>query len=280
MALPDFEAPRRRERRRKCYAAIAKSLCILALCSGSVRIYQWYRQHAMALPVDISYVPISSSGDPHFGALDEYGKPGYVANEALHQQHQTHQHSTGQISGRTPQLDPKDLMVACSTPQDENNLMLEHIKVANRNKQETASSVNGRSDTPIKLFCLAYQLHGSSGRSRDAESFRAVTQTWGYKCDGLLVASNITATVTTSDNSNSYEYSTVAIQYKGENNYNSGWQKLRSYLAYIYDHYYEKYDWFFVGYDQAYLIVENLRQYLESDEIRMAAAGNDEQTPP
>jgi len=44
--------------------------------------------------------------------------------------------------------------------------------------------------------------------------------------------------------------------------------------AYIYDNYYQEgYDWFHIGGDDLYLIVENLRLYLESEEIQTAANG-------
>ena len=44
--------------------------------------------------------------------------------------------------------------------------------------------------------------------------------------------------------------------------------------SYIYDNYYQDgYDWFHIGGDDLYLIVENLRLYLESEEIQTAANG-------
>mmetsp|Transcript_31738 Transcript_31738/g.41013 ORF Transcript_31738/g.41013 Transcript_31738/m.41013 type:complete len:200 (+) Transcript_31738:535-1134(+) len=43
--------------------------------------------------------------------------------------------------------------------------------------------------------------------------------------------------------------------------------------SYVYDNYYEKYDWFHIGGDDLYLIVENLRLYLESEEIQLASNG-------
>lgn len=54
---------------------------------------------------------------------------------------------------------------------------------------------------------------------------------------------------------------------------NNIWQKVRSMWSYVYDNYYEKYDWFHIGGDDLYLILENLRYYLESEEIRTAANG-------
>ena len=66
---------------------------------------------------------------------------------------------------------------------------------------------------------------------------------------------------------------TVEIPHEGEEEYNNIWQKVRSMWSYIYDNYYEKYDWFHIGGDDLFLIVENLRLYLESDEIKTAANG-------
>lgn len=62
---------------------------------------------------------------------------------------------------------------------------------------------------------------------------------------------------------------------KGLEEYNNIWQKVRSMWSYIYDNYYNDYDWFHIGGDDLYLVVENLRLYLESDEIRLAANGGE-----
>lgn len=43
--------------------------------------------------------------------------------------------------------------------------------------------------------------------------------------------------------------------------------------SYIYDNYYEKYDWFHIGGDDLFLLIENLKLYLESEEIKTAANG-------
>ena len=51
------------------------------------------------------------------------------------------------------------------------------------------------------------------------------------------------------------------------------YQKVRSMWSFVYDNYYEKYDWFHIGGDDMYLIIENLRLYLESEEIQTAQNG-------
>lgn len=99
---------------------------------------------------------------------------------------------------------------------------------------------------------------------------------------------------------------TVNIPHEGPEEYNNIWQKVRSMWSYVYDNYYEKvrlsllertffslvhyyhqssefliehcfvssqYDYFHIGGDDLYLIVENLRLYLESEEIQLAANG-------
>lgn len=80
---------------------------------------------------------------------------------------------------------------------------------------------------------------------------------------------------------------TVNIIHQGPEIYGNIWQKVRSMWSYVYDNYYDKYDWFHIGGDDLYVLVENLRQYLESEEIQTAQnggiylpqGGEDHQTP-
>jgi len=83
------------------------------------------------------------------------------------------------------------------------------------------------------------------------------------KCDGFMVGSTKTDRA----------LGTVEIPHEGPEEYNNIWQKVRSMWSYIYDNYYENYDWFHIGGDDLFLIVENLRLYLESEEIKTAANG-------
>jgi len=66
---------------------------------------------------------------------------------------------------------------------------------------------------------------------------------------------------------------TVNILHEGIEDYNNIWQKIRSVWSYVYDNYYNDYDWFHIGGDDLYLLVENLRLYVESDVVRSAANG-------
>jgi glycoprotein-N-acetylgalactosamine 3-beta-galactosyltransferase len=65
----------------------------------------------------------------------------------------------------------------------------------------------------------------------------------------------------------------VDIAHEGPEVYDNLWQKFRSITSYLYDNYYDKYDWFFIADDDSFVIVENLRLYLESEEIKLASNG-------
>lgn len=65
----------------------------------------------------------------------------------------------------------------------------------------------------------------------------------------------------------------VNIPHEGPEIYRNIWQKVRSIWSYVYDHYYNQYDYFHIGGDDLFLIVENLRLYLESEEIQAASNG-------
>jgi glycoprotein-N-acetylgalactosamine 3-beta-galactosyltransferase len=61
----------------------------------------------------------------------------------------------------------------------------------------------------------------------------------------------------------------IHILHQGEESYNNMWQKVRSIWAYIYMHYLNDYDYFHLGGDDLYVIVENLKRFLvEQQELQ------------
>jgi hypothetical protein len=69
------------------------------------------------------------------------------------------------------------------------------------------------------------------------------------------------------------EVPSIDIKHEGPESYNNMWQKTRSIWMYVDKHHAEDFDYFYLGGDDIYLIVENLRKYLVSDEI-VKASGN------
>merc|ERR1719491_2284202 len=111
-----------------------------------------------------------------------------------------------------------------------------------------------------KIFCTVYTIASNHDR------LPPILGTWGPKCDGFMVASDRTDP----------DLHTVNILHEGEEEYGNIWQKVRAIWKYVYDNYYEEgYDWFHIGGDDLYVLVENLRLYLESEEIQLAANGGE-----
>jgi hypothetical protein len=52
------------------------------------------------------------------------------------------------------------------------------------------------------------------------------------------------------------------------------WEKTRSILAYLHDHYRHNYDFFWVGGDDTFMVVENMKRYLAIVEDRYGVAAS------
>jgi len=104
------------------------------------------------------------------------------------------------------------------------------------------------SKPPLRLFCGMYTY------SHNRDNARAAALTWGHKCDGFLAFS--TETIPSLGQLN--------LTHRGEESYMNMWQKTRSIWAYIHAHYLKDYDFFHLGGDDLFVVVENLRRFLVS----------------
>ena len=198
--------------------------------------------------VDLAFVDVSGGHKehPHMGALDENGQPGYVHDEkALHK--------------NPPKFEVTKDQAKCDVKDGDYKMLTEKVFV-DLPAHEAAESIARSGVKPrAKLFCLVYTIEKFHDR------VPAIRETWGSKCDGFMVGSTKTDKA----------LGTVEILHEGEEAYGNIWQKVRAMWSYIYDNYYEEYDWFHIGGDDLYLLVENLRLYLESDEIQLAGNGGE-----
>jgi hypothetical protein len=101
-----------------------------------------------------------------------------------------------------------------------------------------------------RILCLIYTVHYPP--SYVNPNLKAQAETWGAECDGFIAASNYT------------DHATGSIDLES---YSNMWQKVRSMWAYVYDHYREEYDYFHIGGDDTYVVVENLRAYIDGPEV-------------
>lgn len=106
-----------------------------------------------------------------------------------------------------------------------------------------------------RILCFSYTM-----ASAHDNAVKNVRMTWAQKCDGYLAMSTLTDP----------EIPAIDIKHQGPESYDNMWQKLRSIWLYIHKHHLHEYDYFVSGGDDIFLIIENLRRYLLSDEILTA----------
>eukprot|EP00970_Alexandrium_tamarense_P006222 scaffold1054_cov281-Alexandrium_tamarense.AAC.7 len=209
---------------------------------------------------DITYVDASGNHTthPHMGGKDEHGRWGYVHDETALKRTQP----TFEIR------DDDDRANLCKSGDDDYKVLTEKVHVVDVANHTTTMRKRLLHNPAILIsFCIA---------------------TNSQKCDGFMVVSNKTDMI----------LGTVNIPHEGLESYDNIYQKVgpicvsergecllvsttpllirrcvRSIWAYIYDNYYDVYDYFHIGGDDLYLIVENLRHYLESEEIQLASNG-------
>ncbi|CAN0346077.1 unnamed protein product, partial [Ectocarpus fasciculatus] len=109
-----------------------------------------------------------------------------------------------------------------------------------------------------RIFCGIY-----THEKNHATKVKAVKETWASHCDGFVAFSDVA----------DLELQTFKIKHEGPEEYSNMWQKARAIWKYINFHYKDDFDWFVLGGDDLFLIVENLRKYLLSEEIKRAAGG-------
>jgi glycoprotein-N-acetylgalactosamine 3-beta-galactosyltransferase len=91
--------------------------------------------------------------------------------------------------------------------------------------------------------------------SRHTDQVRGITETWARRCDGYLAMSNATDPSVPS----------VALTHDGPESYFNMWQKVRAlwqHVAASPQLLLQRYDFFFLGGDDVYLIPDNLRRLL------------------
>eukprot|EP01036_Dinobryon_divergens_P028475 gene28475-37425_t len=132
-------------------------------------------------------------------------------------------------------------------------------ELKNRDHGRLMSRIKLRiSDVPvggqgIRLFCGIYTME----KNHDT-NVKATKLTWAKKCDGFIAFSTKKDPTIPS----------VNITHEGEESYDNMWQKSRSIWKYIAKHYLDSFDYFLLGGDDMFYIIENLRAYLNSQEIQ------------
>jgi glycoprotein-N-acetylgalactosamine 3-beta-galactosyltransferase len=135
------------------------------------------------------------------------------------------------------------------------NRLLQKVKNGLRKSQDSIK----KSGKSRRILCMVYTVDLPVNRN----NLQSIVQTWAPKCDGFFAASNVT----------SHSVGAVNLPHKGGEFYNNMWQKIRSMWGYALQAYVEEYDWFYIGGDDTYLVVENLRAYLDGPDVKRLENG-------
>jgi len=101
-----------------------------------------------------------------------------------------------------------------------------------------------------KILCIVYTYE------KDHDVLEAVRNTWANKCDGFFAASNKTVE----------SLGAVDLIHDGEESYKNMWAKTKSILLFAHDNYLGEYDFFYICGVDMFVLVDNLRAYLASDD--------------
>jgi len=102
----------------------------------------------------------------------------------------------------------------------------------------------------IRLLCIA-----KTHEQKHSTKARTAALTWMQRCDGAILMSNVRAK----------NPPTMALAIEGHESHDNLWHKLRAMVQYTYRNFGDKYDWFFIGDDDTFAVVENLRRYILED---------------
>lgn len=109
-----------------------------------------------------------------------------------------------------------------------------------------------------RILCMVY-----SYEPNHATLLRAIVSTWGRHCDGFYAASNATDPTLGAYN----------LPKQGPEAYSNMWQKVREMWKLVYDYFLHEYDYFLICGDDTYVVVENLRDYLVSEQVKRLERG-------
>ena len=183
-------------------------------------------------------------GIPEVNAYDDNNKDNYV-------------HNVTSLRQNRPKFDVDNLDDICSIHDETWKLLTEKISIDLEGHDIAQQNVLNGGKPRAKIMCIIYTIEPFHDR------IPIIRETWGQKCDGFMVASNRTES----------SLDIVKISHSGPEDYGHVWSKVQAIWSYVYDHHYEDFDWFHIGGDDLYLLVENLRLFVESEEVQLLSNG-------
>ena len=117
-----------------------------------------------------------------------------------------------------------------------------------------------------KLFCAVFTTtEANEQASPHRDLARTQLLTWGKRCDGFVAFSNVT----------DWTWNTLKVDMQRPEHYHNMWQKVRNIWTFVFDNFGADFDWFIIGGDDLYVLVENLRLLIDEAEARVDIQGGE-----
>ncbi len=153
-------------------------------------------------------------------AIGENGMEGYI-------------HNVTSLRHNPPEFHLTDREVTCSVRDETWKLLTEKVSIDFKGHEVAEKRALREGRDRVKLLCVVYTIEYNHAR------IQPIRETWGKSCDGFIVASNKT----------DVGLDIVHIPHEGADEYDQVWFKVQAIWSYIYDNYYNDYDWFHIGGD-------------------------------
>lgn len=199
-----------------------------------------FQRHLYLLPLTPDFVPdlqqqnkTKINSNIFFDALDSNNQTGYKADPFLLRQALAK-------DNRNTSSCPSVCALRAGQGLEEDGgwkLLTEQIRVAQHDAHKT-----------VRILCAIYTHAGQH------DMVETVARTWGKQCDGFLAFSTETHP----------SLGIVHLLHEGPEAYGNMWQKVRSIWGYLYQHYLHEFDFFHICGDDTYVIVPNLRMFLQN----------------
>ncbi|KAL3921395.1 MAG: hypothetical protein SGILL_002769 [Bacillariaceae sp.] len=125
---------------------------------------------------------------------------------------------------------------------DDTSLYHESLKDTTTAAQQPPSLFSTLPRPKKRIMCIVYTV------STRHDRIRAIAETYAPRCDGFLAASNLT----------DVSIGAYNIGFANES-YGNMWLKIRHIWKFVYDHFREEFDYFYIAGDDTFVIPENLR---------------------
>jgi len=118
------------------------------------------------------------------------------------------------------------------------------------NPAVTSDGINSSTSSAGRLLCIIYTYEPNH------RAVATIAATWGAECTGFLAFSNLS----------DFRVPTLTLStpHDGGESYGNMWNKVRAIWSYVYQHYLHDFDWFLMGGDDMYVLVDSLKHYLDN----------------